>query len=140
MNPPRVTMLENSDFRFRFFQTSPTEKRPSAPDFTCNRTQPALKLADTNTRSPSSTTVCAHVGHLSMAHLYTQRMGPSLGSWPVTLGALTERICRVTARVTRVGELKLALSWPARHADEPSSRRKASKVEPLVMPPVTTTR
>ena len=35
---------------------SATEKLPSAPAFTCKRTQPALKLAERKMRSPSSTT------------------------------------------------------------------------------------
>src|SRR2546430_15108246 len=140
MNPPCATMLENSDFMLRFFQTWATESWPSAPVFTCNSTQPALKLADRNTRSPSSTTGCALLGHLLFAQAYSQRMCPSFESWPVTLAAFTERICRLPPSVTRVGELKLASSLPARHASEPSSRRKASKVELFVMPPVTTTR
>src|SRR6266545_6235061 len=118
-NPPRATMLENSDFMLRFFQTSVAEKLPLLPTFTCNNTQPALKLADTNTRSPASTTGWAHLGHLSLAHGYSQRICPSFGSCAVTLAALTESICRLPPSVTRAGELKLALSLPARQAGDP---------------------
>src|SRR2546425_299089 len=83
MNPSRATMFENSDFMLRFFQTSATERLPSVPAFTCNSTQPALKLAARNTRSPSSTTGCAHLGHLLFAQAYSQRMRPSSPlRWP----------------------------------------------------------
>src|SRR5438046_9543085 len=112
-------MLENSDFMLRFFQTSATERLPSAPVFTCNSTQPALKLADRNTRSPSSTTGCAHLGHCLFAQAYSQRMRPSLGSCPLTLAALTERLCRRLTRGAIAGDLKLAASVPAGHAGEP---------------------
>src|SRR5216117_3652673 len=140
MNPSRVTMLENSDFIFRFFQTSATEQWPSAAAFTCKSTQPALKLAERKILSPPSTTGWAHLGHLSVPQAYSQRSCPSFGECPVTLAALIDRICRQPARVTRAGELKLALWLPACHTREPSLRRKASNVERFVMPPVTTTR
>src|SRR2546422_7489674 len=133
-------MLENSDFMLRFFQTSATERLPSAPALSCNSTQPALKLADRNTRSPSSTTGCVHLGHLLFAQAYSQRMRPSFGSCPLTLAALTERICRLPPRVAKAGELKLASSLPARHAGVPSLQWNAKSVELFVMPPVTTTR
>src|SRR2546427_2412535 len=120
MYPSRATMFENSDFMLRFFQTSATERLPSARAVTCNSTQPALKLADRKTRSPSSTSGCAHLGHLLFAQAYSQRMRPSFGSCPLTLAALTERICRLPASLTRAGELKLASSLPARHARTPS--------------------
>src|SRR5712664_692961 len=140
MKPSRATTLENSDFRLRFFQSSATEKLPSAAVLICKSAQPALKLAATKTRSPSSTTGCAHLGHLAVAQGYSQRVRPSFGSCPVTLAPLMERICRRPARVTSVGELKLAWSLPTRQAGAPSSRRNASKLDEFVMPPVTTTR
>src|SRR5882724_2860660 len=140
MNPLRETIWENSDFRLRFFQSSLADSLPSASAVTCSSTQPALKLAEKNTRSFSSTTGCAHLGHLLFAHAYFHRAVPSLGSYPATLAALIDRTCRLPPSVTRVGELKLASSSPARQAGVPSSQRNASTVEPLVMPPVTITR
>src|SRR5438067_152723 len=140
MKPSRATMLEKSDFRLRFFQSSATEKLPLDAVLICKRAQPALKLAATKMRSPSRRTGWAHLGHLAVAQGYSQRVRPSFGSWPVTLAPLMERIWRRPARVANMGELKLAWSFPMRQAGAPSSRRKASKVEELVMPPVTTTR
>src|SRR5438552_17866994 len=105
-------MLENSDFMLRFFQTSATERLPSAPVFTCNSTQPALKLADRNTRSPSTTTGCAHLGHLLFAQAYSQRICPSFGSWPVTLAAFNERITCLLPSVTQMVNIKLTSQSP----------------------------
>src|SRR5439155_25692527 len=132
-------MLEKSDFRLRFFQSSATEKLPSDALLICKRTQPALKLAATKMRSPSRRTGWAHLGHLAVAQGYSQRVRPSFGSWPVTLAPLMERIWRRPASVTSVGELKLAWSLPMRQAGAPSSRRKAGKRDEWVMQPVTMT-
>src|SRR2546428_3186042 len=115
-------MLENSDLRLRFFQSSATEKVPSTAVLVCKSSQPALKLAATKTRSPSITTGWAHLGHLAVAHGYSQSTRPSFGSCPVTLAPLIERICRRPASVTSVGELKLAWSLPTRQASAPPSR------------------
>src|SRR6266446_3575747 len=140
MNPLRETIWENSDFRLRFFQSSLADSLPCASAVTCSNTHPALKLAEKKTRSFSSTTGWAHLGHLLFAQPYFQSTVPSLGSYPATLAALTDRICRLPPSVTKVGELKLASSSPARQAGAPSWLRNASTVEPLVMPPVTITR
>src|SRR5437667_4765308 len=140
MKPCRATMLEKSDFKLRFFQSSATEKLPWDALLICKSAQPALKLAATKMRSPSRTTGWAHLGHLAVAQGYSQRVRPSFGSWPVTLAPLMERICRRPARVTSAGELKLAWSLPTRQAGAPSSRRNAIRLHELVMPPVTTTR
>src|SRR6266581_5158959 len=113
MNPSRETIWENSDLRLRFFQSSLADSLPCASAVTCKRTQPAPKLAEKNTRSFSSATGCAHFGHLLFAHAYFQRTAPSFGSYPETLAALIDRICRLPPSVSRTGELKLASSSPA---------------------------